>query len=191
MDDPLPKTAQDHYTYRINNFHPSLDNITISILKEMFEGQVYTGHPVWRNARVINGSINIYPDPTHGLHEYPEMKMRLTPISCFPNNYYEHFVAISICSLSCWHSEGVVLVEQNWSLYPDVNKLIKAKVLLLLPATSTEAEQETFFSLIRRIKAWLRSTVSGKRFNNFLFTGSPQGCCRSASFKDHYQWIFC
>ena len=27
MDDPLPKTAQDHYTYRINNFHPSLDNI--------------------------------------------------------------------------------------------------------------------------------------------------------------------
>ena len=46
MDDPLPKTAQDHYTYRINNFHPSLDNITISILKERFEGQVYTGHPV-------------------------------------------------------------------------------------------------------------------------------------------------
>ena len=75
MDDPLPKTAQDHYTYRINNFHPSLDNITISILKERFEGQVYTGHPVWRNARVINESINIYPDPTHGLHEYPEMKI--------------------------------------------------------------------------------------------------------------------
>ena len=47
MDDPLPKTAQDHYTYRINNFHPFLDNIiTISILKESFEGQVYTGHPL-------------------------------------------------------------------------------------------------------------------------------------------------
>ena len=49
MDDPLPKTAQDHYiyTYRINNFHPSLDNIiTISILKVRFEGQVYIGHPV-------------------------------------------------------------------------------------------------------------------------------------------------
>ena len=76
MDDPLPKTAQDHYTYRINNFHPFLDNIiTISILKESFEGQVYTGHPLWRNARVINGLINIYPDPTHGLHEYPEMKI--------------------------------------------------------------------------------------------------------------------
>ena len=47
MDDPLPKTAQDHYTYRINNFHLSLDKIiTISILKVGFEGQVYTGHPV-------------------------------------------------------------------------------------------------------------------------------------------------
>ena len=47
MDDPLPKTAQDHYSYRINNFHPSLDNIiTISILKVRFKGQVYTGHPV-------------------------------------------------------------------------------------------------------------------------------------------------
>ena len=23
----------------------------------------------------INGSINIYPDPPHGLHEYPEMKI--------------------------------------------------------------------------------------------------------------------
>ena len=45
MDDPLPKTAQDHYgyTYRINNFHPSLDNIiTISILKVRFEEKVYT-----------------------------------------------------------------------------------------------------------------------------------------------------
>ena len=47
MDDPLPKTAQDHYTYSINNFHPSLDNIiTINILKARFEDQVYTGHPV-------------------------------------------------------------------------------------------------------------------------------------------------
>ena len=47
MDDPLPNTAQDHYTYRINNFYPSLDNIiTINILKVRFEGQVYTGHPV-------------------------------------------------------------------------------------------------------------------------------------------------
>ena len=47
MDDPLPKTAQDRYTCRINNFHPSLNNITtISILKVRFEGQVYTGHPV-------------------------------------------------------------------------------------------------------------------------------------------------
>ena len=47
IDDPLPKTAQDHYTYRINNFHPSLNNIiTISILKVRFEGQVNTGHPV-------------------------------------------------------------------------------------------------------------------------------------------------
>ena len=43
MDYALPKTAQDHYTYRINNFHPSLDNIiTISILKVRFEGQVCT-----------------------------------------------------------------------------------------------------------------------------------------------------
>ena len=47
MDDPFPKTAQDHYPYRINNFHPSLENNnTISILKVRFEGQVYTGHPV-------------------------------------------------------------------------------------------------------------------------------------------------
>ena len=76
MDDPLPKTAQDHYTYRINNFHPSLDNIiTINILKARLKDQVYAGHPVWRNARVINGPINIYPDPPHGLHEYLEMKI--------------------------------------------------------------------------------------------------------------------
>ena len=118
---------------------------------------------------------------------------RLSPISCFPNNYYEYFVSISICSLICWHSEGVTLVEKNWSLYPDLIKLIKAKVLLLLPATSTEAEAWTgdFFSLMRRINAWHRSTVSGKRLNNFSFTGSPQGRCRSAWFKDHCQWIFC
>ena len=76
MDDPLPKTAQDYYTYRINNFHPSLDNIiTINILKARFEGQVYAVHPVLRNARVINGPINIYPIPLRGLHEYLEVKI--------------------------------------------------------------------------------------------------------------------
>ena len=150
MDDPLPKTAQDHYTYRINNFHPSLNNIiTISILKVRFEGQVYTGNLVWRNARVINGSINIYPDsPQFSRTTWISRdEDRLSPISCFPNNYYEYFVSISICSLICWHSEGVTLVEKDGSLYPDVIKLIKAKALLLLPATSTEAEQETFFHL--------------------------------------------
>ena len=43
MDDALPKTAEDYYTYRINNFHPFLDNIiTINILKVRFE-EVYTG----------------------------------------------------------------------------------------------------------------------------------------------------
>ena len=150
MDDPLPKTAQDHYTYSINNFHPYLDNIiTISILNVRFEGQVYTGQPVWRNARVINGSINIYPNPPQSSRTtwISRDVDRLSPISCFLNNYYEYFVSISICSLICWHSEGVTLVEKNWFLYPDVIKLIKAKILLLLPATSTEAEQETFFHL--------------------------------------------
>ena len=149
MDDPLPKTAQDLYTYRINNFHPSLDNIiTISILKVRLEGQVYTGHPVWRNARVINGLINIYPDPPQSSRAtwISRDDDRLSPISCFPNNYYEYFVPISICSLIYWHGEGVTFVEKNWSLYPDVITLIKAKVMLLLPATSTEAEQETFFT---------------------------------------------
>ena len=102
MDDPLPKTAQDHYTYRIYNFHPSLDNtITISILKVRFEGQVYTGHPVWKNARVINGSINIYLDSPQSSRTtwISRDEDRLSPISCFPNNYYEFFVSISICSL--------------------------------------------------------------------------------------------
>ena len=47
MDDPLPKAAQDHYTYRINNFYPSLDNIiTINILKVRLEEKVYTVHLV-------------------------------------------------------------------------------------------------------------------------------------------------
>ena len=98
MDDPLSKTAQDHYTYRINNFHPSLDNIiTISILNVRFEGQVYTGQPIWRNARVINGSINIYPNPPQSSRTtwMSRDEDRLSPISCFPNNYYEYFVSIS------------------------------------------------------------------------------------------------
>ena len=44
---------------------------------------------------------------------------RVSPISCFPNHYYEYFVSISICSLLCWHSEGVTSVKRNWFLYPD------------------------------------------------------------------------
>ena len=145
MDDPLPKTAQNHYTYRINNFHLSLDNIiTINILKARFEGQVYAGHPVctsykWK-CTSYKWTNKYLSGPSSRTTWISRDEDRLSPISCFPNNYYEYFVSISICSLICWHSEGVTLVENNWSLYPDVIKLIKALVLLLLPATSTEAE---------------------------------------------------
>ena len=55
MDDPFPKTAQDHYTYRINNFHPSLDNIiTISILKVRFEGQWKPGMKKCKSDKCVN-----------------------------------------------------------------------------------------------------------------------------------------
>ena len=179
MDDPLPKTAQDHYAYKIINFHPSLDNIIMSILKRRCTpGMKKCKSDKWTNRYLSRPSL------------WATLIFRgedtLSPISCFPNNSYEYFFSISICSLLGWNREGVTSVEKNWTLYPDLHVIKLIKVLLLLPATSTEVEQGTFFT-------WLRSTVSGKtkRFNNLSFTGSPQVRCKSALFKDHCQWINC
>ena len=148
MDDPLPKTALDHYTYKINNFHPSLDSIIMSILKRRCTpGMKKCKSDKWTNRYLSR--------PSSWTTLIFRGEDTLSPISCFPNNYYEYFVSISICSLLGWHSEGVTSVEKNWSLYPDIHVIKLTKVLLLLPATITEAEQDTFFT-------WLRSTVSGK-----------------------------
>ena len=92
MDDPLPKTAQDHYAYKINDFHPSLDNIIVSILKRRCTpGMKKCKSDKWTN-RYLSRSSSWTTLIFRG-------EDTLSPISCFPNNYYEYFVSISICSL--------------------------------------------------------------------------------------------
>ena len=48
------------------------------------------------------------------------------------------------------------------SMYPNI--LVLLKLLMVLPASSCSAERS--FSALRRLKTWLRSTMTQKRLNH-------------------------
>ena len=75
---------------------------------------------------------------------------------------------------SRWASDTVALenafdaYEQCPMYYPNIKLLLK--VLCTLPVTSASAERT--FSMLRRLKTWLRSTMSDDRFTGLALLAS-------------------
>ena len=57
---------------------------------------------------------------------------------------------------------GVIVLVKQTSLIPSVRRAIL--IALTLPATSCTAERS--FSTLRRVKTWLRSTISDRRLSS-------------------------
>ena len=94
----------------------------------------------------------MYPYFPIALDKYPKFKIGEAQLAAFQSN------------MTFGHSKtkGLKSLEKEWSLYPDSIQLMKD--MLLLPTTSAQPKRS--FSQIGRIKTWLRSTMSDKRFKS-------------------------
>ena len=91
---------------------------------------------------------------------YPELNKSLEhEIIFFRTQFSNKFVSVDECRLL--FKEFVPEVRQ---LFPQVEKLLR--LLLVSPASSCEAERT--FSALRRIKTWLRSTMTQQRLENVM-----------------------
>lgn len=66
------------------------------------------------------------------------------------------------------------------SLFDEVEKLVR--ILLVVPASSAEAERS--FSALKRLKTWLRSTMSQQRLNNVAVCHVHQEALDQIDLKD-------
>ncbi|XP_072017278.1 uncharacterized protein [Amphiura filiformis] len=93
------------------------------------------------------------------LHKYPEFNTNLTAFKTQLDMFLHTSKATTI--------EGATRAYQNMSadvraLFPDVKSLLK--LMLVCPVTSCECERS--FSALRRLKTWLRSTMTQTRLNS-------------------------
>jgi len=70
----------------------------------------------------------------------------------------------SMCTLSAYSMLMLQSGKPFRTLFPNIVKLIQ--LLSVIPATSATAERS--FSCLRRVKTWLRSTISQTRLNSMV-----------------------
>lgn len=100
---------------------------------------------------MLSGKI----DPV--IHDYPEINAQLLEIQLpmFKHNYMYS---------SCGEATNILkdLPVEVRGLFTEVETLIR--LLLVVPVSSSEAERS--FSALRRLKTWLRTTMTQQRLNH-------------------------
>ena len=92
------------------------------------------------------------------LSKYPEVNSAYLESEL---SMFHRYAKMSLTSLTQVVTHARALKKEVRDLFPSVIALIR--LLLVCPASSAEAERS--FSSLRRLKTWLRSTMTQKRFN--------------------------
>ncbi|KAJ3610834.1 hypothetical protein NHX12_022924 [Muraenolepis orangiensis] len=88
--------------------------------------------------------------------EYPELNSRLLQVQSMFGANYTYETSSDVASIIR------EMVPEVRGLFGQVEALVR--LLLVVPASSAEAERS--FSALRRLKTWLRSSMSQTRLNN-------------------------
>lgn len=90
--------------------------------------------------------------------KYPELSDALEQELAFFHNQFKG------SSIDEYRKVFVNMVPEVRRMFPEVERLLR--LLLISPASSCEAERS--FSALRRMKTWLRSTMTQKRLNHLM-----------------------
>lgn len=108
------------------------------------------------------------------LDSYPELESSLpVQLTMFKTSYQYGDLSSAVTHLK-------KMAKEVRSLFPQVEKLIR--LLLVVPATSCTAERS--FSALRRLKTWLRSTMTQSRLNAIALCHVHQEVLDSLNLTD-------
>ena len=120
----------------------------------------YFDTPDMKQYKIISGFLLGEPYDEEVCALYPELKPSLKDeVTFFRSQYADKYRSIDQCRI-VFKS----LVPEVKALFPQVETLLR--LVLVSPASSCEAERS--FSVLRRIKTWLRSSMTQKRLENVM-----------------------
>ena len=141
-----PKTPIEYYRVE---FYKVLDTIHTQFTERFQQGGLLTLQKLENT--LLSGNI----DPV--VHDYPEINAQLLEIQLpmFKHNYMHR---------SCGEATHIIreLPAEVRGLFTEVETLMR--LLLVVPVSSSEAERS--FSALRRLKTWLRTSMSQQRLNH-------------------------
>ena len=141
-----PKTPIEYYRVE---FYKVLDTIHTQFTERFQQGGLLTLQKLENT--LLSGNI----DPV--VHDYPEINAQLLEIQLpmFKHNYMYR---------SCGEATHIIreLPAEVRGLFTEVETLMR--LLLVVPVSSSEAERS--FSALRRLKTWLRTSMSQQRLNH-------------------------
>ena len=141
-----PKTPIEYYRVE---FYKVLDTIHTQFTERFQQGGLLTLQKLENT--LLSGNI----DPV--VHDYPEINAQLLEIqlTMFKHNYMYR---------SCGEATHIIreLPAEVRGLFTEVETLMR--LLLVVPVSSSEAERS--FSALRRLKTWLRTSMSQQRLNH-------------------------
>lgn len=166
-----PDTPEDRYR---SIYFETLDTI-IACVKDRFEQQGYNVYRQLEEVLITKGQGNIaevvkfYGDDFEG-------ELLLTQLKLFHDNY-------SIEPSMSVHDVLQIVTGMSpaeKTLFSEVVKLVR--LLLVMPATNAVSERS--FSSMRRMKSYLRSTMSQERLNAIMVLHIHKDCTDDLNLKD-------
>ena len=147
--------------FRVEYYYPAIDTL-VHGLEGRFQQEVYKIYSTMEHflLEVANARTGIYPEIPSEMDKYPEVVIQSGELDAFNMVMRKHEMG---CKTLSDIITGLKMQDRSLEdLFPGIIAAIR--LLLLLPATSAEAERA--FSLLRRTKTWLRSTMTTNRLNS-------------------------
>uniref|UniRef100_A0A3Q3EIY1 DUF4371 domain-containing protein n=2 Tax=Kryptolebias marmoratus TaxID=37003 RepID=A0A3Q3EIY1_KRYMA len=141
-----PKTPMEHYRVE---FFKVLDSVHTQLTERFQQGGLLTLQKLENT--LLSGTI----DPV--VHDYPEINAQLLEIQL---PMFKHGYMYSSCKEATNILKGLPLEVRG--LFTEIETLVR--LLLVVPVSSSEAERS--FSALRRLKTWLRTTMTQQRLNH-------------------------
>lgn len=138
-------------TYRIQ-FFTAID-AALANLKDQFESSYLAEYEELSNVLLHGASVG-----SSIINKYPELSESLMDELAFYRNHH------AATTLEAHRIKFQSMEPSVRRMFPQVERLLR--LLLVSPASSCEAERS--FSALRRIKTWLRSTMTQQRLNHVM-----------------------
>jgi len=163
----IPKSAEEHYR---TEFYKMLDSVHIQFEERFNQPDLNVLQKL--EETLLTGEVNDIVD------QYPELNRDILKVQlAMFRSKYTVKSSVEVAEIM----RGLTVEVRG--LFDQVESLIR--LLLVIPVASAEAERS--FSALRRLKTWLRTTMTQVRLNNLAVCHVHQETLDNIDLKEIYQ----